>query len=378
MTNFLRIIWHRHGFTKNLETEMGEYIHKTSTAGGLALEKDFHGTIAKAIDSEHLKIDEYFIEKDAEIPAAMARQFKRRQALTDASALERAKTIEAGKKAEEQLGIVDHSINDLEGQLKRIPIDETSDGIIKKAWVPITATTLIAAIDGGMLYNLFESMRFSLFDSLASTAGFLLAVDILVPAATYFLFKSWYNKSKQWMIAPALMLIAICVASLTFSVAAEKSTNARESLESQIITLESNGDPDGRLPELSKAHNELPSQRQTMAKGAIPLATTCISAILFLLLVQYRTYQNKSENLQIQMKRKEELKVAISLGKRAEMQNAFEEPFVYEHERERIKNEHQALCENAHEKLEKLDPELKEYFRTELKAYNQFKHDSAS
>jgi hypothetical protein len=353
-------------FVENMKNAITGYITERFRARVPVRNDEFDAKIDAEAAKEKVNINKWHAQNGELIPQILNSRRKRTDGENAESVRERDKTIVEGKNAARELPLVQKGIDTIERQLVRMTPVIDNGSLYLNWWFPWVILLVVASVDSYVLYNQFIEMRFAVSDAIMSTVGVLLAVDLLIPLSVITFMRTRVEKSKAWILTPVFLALAALIVTLTFVSVSERNENVRVSLETQIQQAEENGDVDGSLAALHKAHAELPTDRQILAKGLIPAVTTCVSLAVFILNIPGSLYLEKQKALKKHRKREEELEIILKAGQEAERDMASQNPFDRNADEAELLAEKEKLHTHALEELEEIVVALKEHFRLTL------------
>ena len=353
-------------YIEKMKTANADYIEKCISVRKAIRKDEGDPMIDAGAAKERVRIRNWFTQNEELIPKLSSEHRKRYDKENEESVRVRNKKITDGNNADRDLSLVKKAIETIERQLVRMTPVINNGSIYLRRWFPWAILLLVASVDSYVLFNQFVDMRLSIIDSVISTIGVLLAVDLLVPLALIVFIRARLERTKAWVLTPIFIVLATLIVTITFASVSEKNETARNALATQIQLAEENGDIDGTLASLSKAYAELPTNRQILAKGLIPVVTTCVSLAVFALNTPGSLYLEKQETLKKHRSREKELEIITKAGQEAEREMASQIVFDPEADEAKLRAEKEALYQHSLDELNEITIELKEHFRLTL------------
>jgi len=318
-------------------------------------ERDEEIEIEKA--EEKLKAETYYENPEAKINFILAE-------IQNMIESETAKITAKKQIADTELPVIEKKREILEKQIREMTPVIDNGNIYLKKWFPWSVLCAIASVDAFVIFNQLIGMRIAVTAAILSTIGFLLALDLLIPMATTILIRAHIEHNKSWVLAPVFIIAALFLIMTVFMSVSDSNEKARVNLMKQIEQAEKNGNADGSLSALTKAYDELPTPRQTLSIGLIPVITSCLSIAVFVLSVPGSLYLEKEKAIKKFREREEELSKIIEECRKALASPDYADEDI---ERERLKKEAGNLYSLTLKELDEIAKELKQDFRLTLR-----------
>jgi hypothetical protein len=354
-------------FTDNGKKANEEYVSESYRLRQPVREDARDAKIVAEAAIEAVNINEWASQNGELIPQILEEREKAITNVNKTTVKERNKIITEGEHAERELPRIQKEIDVIERQLNNMTPVNPNGSIYLKWWFPWVILLVVVLVDCYVLFNQFLEMRFSIPDSIVSTIGVILAVDLLVPLSLVTFLRARVEKTKTWLLTPVFLILAALIVTLTFVSVSERNENVRNNLATQIQQAEENGDMDGTLAALTKAYEELPTSRQIFAKGLIPVVTSCVSLAVFVLNIPGNLYLEKQKTLKKRREYEEKLEGIKKDGKEADSKEALLEVFDREADEAMLQKEKEELHQHAQAELREIVSELKEHFRLTLR-----------
>jgi len=353
-------------YIEKMKNRIDRYIEEKIKERKTVRNNEGDAMIDASAAKEAVKINEWYAQCVELVPRVSDSHKKKAEKEHEEAMRTRDGIIAKGKDASRELDTIVKAIDTIDRQLGRIPPVIENGSLYLRRWFPWSILLLVAVVDSFVLFNQFVDMRLSITDSVMSTIGVLLAVDLLAPLALIVFYRARLERTKSWVLAPVCIALAALIVTTTFVSVSDRNEATRSSLAVQIQQAEENGDIDGTLASLSKAYAELPTDRQILAKGLIPVVTTCVSLAVFTLNIPGALYLEKQRTLRKHRSRQEELEAIVAAGEEAAKEAPPQLAFNRGADMAMLNAEKEKLYQYALDELRKTTVELQVHFRNKI------------